>query len=91
MTFFLFLYSFAVCNAQINELSNGQSKSPVEVFDGELLVVVANQDHLLSPGSSVQLASKMNAKILALDSECGHYAFSCEIEKISETVRRFLD
>ena len=82
----------AILNFSVDgELSNSQSISPVEVFDGELLVVVANQDHLLSPGSSVQLASKMNAQILALDSECGHYAFSCEIEKISETVRCFLD
>ena len=43
------------------DISDGQNKSPVEAFVGELLVVIASKDHFVSPNSSVALASKMNA------------------------------
>lgn len=82
----------AIFNFSVNnDFDTSQNKSPIEAFNGELLVVVAKKDHLLCPGPSVQLASKMDARILELDSDCGHYSFSCEIEKISEVVRQFLD
>lgn len=60
-------------------------------FKGAALITIANQDQTLSPLSSIALAKLMNAKLLELDTNCGHYAFACEKERISEAVRNFLN
>ncbi len=81
------IYNFCIDDDSCND----QNTFQIEAFNGEGFTVIADQDHLLSPNSSRVLAKRMNTEILVLDSDCGHYAFSCEIEKISKAVGQFLD
>ncbi len=60
-------------------------------FKGKALITIAKEDLMLSPIASVALAKMMNAELLELDTDCGHYAFACEKERISQAVRNFLN
>ena len=57
------------------------------------LVVVADQDHMVSPIPARAFAKAMgaNAKLVALDGPCGHIAPSCEAAKLSQAVTAFLE
>jgi homoserine O-acetyltransferase len=56
----------------------------------KLLVVVAEQDHMVNPGPSKRFAKAAGAKLLALDTPCGHFLPGCEQAKLAEAVRTFL-
>jgi homoserine O-acetyltransferase len=57
----------------------------------KVLVVVAAQDHLVNPKPGLDFAALLGAKTMALDSDCGHKAVSCESAKLYPAVRAFLD
>ncbi len=69
----------------------GSLQKVSDQFKGDVLIVVAEKDMLLLPTQSIAFAKYANAELLALDSDCGHYAFACEIEEIGEKVAAFLN
>lgn len=69
---------------------NGKN-SLADVYLGEVLIIYSSSDNLVSPYSNQRLIELMNAKSLDLNSVCGHYAFGCDIEKISLAVKDFLN
>ncbi|MGB3589949.1 MAG: alpha/beta hydrolase [Tunicatimonas sp.] len=71
-------------------LEAGSLAKVAQNFQGETLTIVAQQDHMLLPTYAIELARERDDEILLLDSDCGHYAFACEQEKISQAVRKFL-
>lgn len=60
------------------------------VVKAKLFVIVAQNDHMVNPEPSVAFAGILKAKTLELSSDCGHFAFFCEQEKIREAVASFL-
>lgn len=56
----------------------------------ELLVVVAEQDQMVSPGPSLELARLRGAETLVLRGDCGHAAPTCEADLVGAKVRAFL-
>lgn len=73
------------------ELKKRNASSLAEVFQGQVLMVMARKDHVLSPNTSKALIAKMKVEVLELDSNCGHYSFNCEVSRIGETVSHFLE
>ncbi len=57
----------------------------------QALIIVAEQDHLLLPTTTADFAQATGSEIITLNTNCGHYAFACEQERISEAVRTFLE
>ncbi len=53
--------------------------------------VISAQDHMVNPGPARELAGLIGAESLVLDSDCGHYIFQCELERITSAVSQFLD
>jgi homoserine O-acetyltransferase len=53
-------------------------------------VIVAKQDHTVTPQPAVDFASLLHAPLLELDSDCGHLAPSCESPKVAAAVADFL-
>jgi homoserine acetyltransferase len=39
----------------------------------------------------MQLAEELNAKLLTLDSDCGHRSFACEADKVKKAITAFLE
>jgi homoserine O-acetyltransferase len=56
----------------------------------EVLMIVTPEDHLATPGPSLEFARLQGAEALILSSDCGHLGLECDNEEISEATRRFL-
>jgi homoserine O-acetyltransferase len=57
-----------------------------------LLIITSEQDRLVDPAPSKALASqKRTTKLLVLDNDCGHMAPVCEMKKVDQTVKAFLE
>lgn len=67
------------------------AKCYADVFKGEALIIYSGTDNLLSPSANVKTSQELNAQSLDLNSKCGHYAFSCDLQEISEAVNTFLN
>jgi homoserine O-acetyltransferase len=59
--------------------------------EADLLVIVAEQDHSVTPGPALEFAELVGAETIVLVSDCGHLAFSCELDRVRNEVRRFLE
>ena len=62
-----------------------------DVVKAEVLIIVSQQDHLVNPMSSVELAEALKSDLHELTGNCGHIAVFCEIEKVEEVVSDFLN
>lgn len=60
------------------------------MIKAKLLVVVATQDHMVTPGMATELAKTLQVPLVELTSDCGHLATSCEEDKVKQAVRQFL-
>jgi homoserine O-acetyltransferase len=54
----------------------------------KFLVVVSPQDHMVSPTPTLEFAAANGARVLSLDSPCGHLSLTCI--SLGPTVARFL-
>jgi homoserine O-acetyltransferase len=57
----------------------------------KVFVVVSRFDHVMTPGPATEFASLLGAKLLELESDCGHLATVCESTRLNETVADFLN
>jgi homoserine O-acetyltransferase len=55
-----------------------------------VFVVVSRFDHVVTPGPAIEFGSLLGAKILNLESECGHLATVCESNRLNKAVADFL-
>nr|WP_314582604.1 alpha/beta fold hydrolase [uncultured Pseudomonas sp.] len=57
-----------------------------------MLIITSEQDRLVDPGPSKALAAqKRTTKLLVLNNDCGHMAPVCEMKKVDQAVKAFLD
>ncbi|MGB9665639.1 MAG: alpha/beta hydrolase [Ignavibacteria bacterium] len=57
----------------------------------KLFLIIAKQDHILHPSSSLELAKILNCQTLLLDDNCGHLSVNCNLEKVREEINSFLN
>ncbi|AQG78321.1 alpha/beta fold hydrolase [Spirosoma montaniterrae] len=75
-----------------HDIYRGRSAAELKnVIKAKLLVVVATQDHMVTPGTATELARALNLPLIELTGDCGHLATSCEEEKLRTEVRKFLE
>lgn len=55
-----------------------------------VLVVAAEQDHMVNPRPALEMASVAGFDVLRLKTDCGHLATRCEDARIAAAVREFL-
>jgi len=56
----------------------------------DVLVIAAEQDHMVTPGPVLEFAEYLSALVVVLAGDCGHIAVDCEIEDVQTEVRSFL-
>ena len=64
-----------------------QAAAPV---GADVLVIAAEQDHMVTPGPVLEFAEYLSALVVVLAGDCGHVAVDCEIEDVQTEVRGFL-
>ena len=68
----------------------GDLERTARAVKAKVFVVVARYDHVVTPGPAIEFASLLGAKVLNLESECGHLATVCESSRLTEAVTEFL-
>ncbi len=67
--------------------------SPVEIkntIKADMLIIIATHDHLVNPISSIDFSEIINAKLIRLESNCGHMSPFCEADKVKMALSSFL-
>ncbi|HYS54859.1 MAG TPA: alpha/beta hydrolase [Thermoanaerobaculia bacterium] len=68
----------------------GHDIGSIEAVRAKMLVVVAQQDHMVNPAPAEEFARATKSELLVLTGDCGHLATQCEKEKLIPAVARFL-
>lgn len=62
-----------------------------EKIVSEMFMIIAERDMILHPSPAKEFAQMINAKILLLDSDCGHLSVNCEMERVVKEIIIFLE
>ncbi len=68
----------------------GSMRKAAAVVRARVLVVPAQQDHMVNPAPAIAFAKLIHAKMLLLTSDCGHLSPGCEAGLLDRTVAQFL-
>ncbi len=81
----------AMIDHDVTQPFGGAFERTAGEVEAEVLVVVAEQDHMVTPGPVLEFAEHLDAETLILDGDCGHRAPGCELGEMQPAVREFLD
>jgi len=81
----------AMMSLDVSEPFDGSMVRAAAAVKAKVFVIVANFDHVVTPGPAREFAPLVKAKTLELESDCGHLATSCESQKLSAAVKEFLN
>lgn len=81
----------AMMSIDVTEKFGGSWERAAGAVKAESLIIVARQDHTVTPAPALKFASLLKAETVVLDGDCGHSTHLCENEKISAAVTRFLE
>jgi homoserine O-acetyltransferase/O-succinyltransferase len=80
----------AIMKLDVAREFGGSLKRAADSVKAKVFIVVATFDHVVTPGPAKEFASLLGAKLLELDSDCGHLATACEYRRLNEAVAEFL-
>ena len=81
----------AMMALDITEKFGGSWEATAAAIKAKVFIIAAKFDHVVTPAPSLELAKRLNAPTLVLESDCGHLAPSCESQKISRAIAEFLE
>ena len=80
----------AMMAADVSKSFGGSMRKAAAAVRAQVLVVPAQQDHMVNPAPAIAFAKLMHAKILLLTSDCGHLSPGCEAGTLDRAVAQFL-
>lgn len=80
----------AMMALDVSQSFGGSMEGASHAVRARILVVVARQDHVVTPGPALEFARLIHAKTLELEGDCGHLATSCEAQRLNAAVAEFL-
>lgn len=82
----------AMMSLDVSAPFGGSMERAAAAVKARVLVVVAAQDRVVTPGPAVEFARLLGAKaqLLTLEGDCGHQAPGCEWRKLNPAVADFL-
>ena len=69
----------------------GSLEAAGEAIRAEMLVIVARQDHMVTPQPALEIARHALAETLILETDCGHLGPGCSSEEVRAKTLAFLD
>jgi homoserine O-acetyltransferase len=82
--------SEAMMSLDVAEPFGGSMEKTAASVKAKVFVIVARQDHVVTPQPAIDFASLLQAPMLELESDCGHLAPSCEQPKVAAAIAEFL-
>jgi homoserine O-acetyltransferase len=80
----------AMMALDVSDAFAGSMEKAAASVKAKVLVVVALQDHTVTPGPAMEFSQLIRAEMLTLDDECGHQLMSCENDRVVSAVSEFL-
>lgn len=80
----------AMMQLDVSREFGGSLERAAKAVKAKVFVVVSRFDHVVTPGPATEFASLLGAKLLELESDCGHLATVCESTRLNEAVKKFL-
>jgi homoserine O-acetyltransferase len=80
----------AMMSLDVTRNLGGSLERAAAAVKARAFIIVAQFDHVVTPGPAMQFARLKGAKLLVLDSDCGHLAPSCESKQVNQAVSDFL-
>ncbi len=68
----------------------GDIFTAARAVQAKMLIISAEQDHMVNPMPALAFAKLVHATTLVLTSDCGHMAPGCEISKVAPAIADFL-
>jgi len=68
----------------------GSLERAAAAVQAKAFIIVAKFDHVVTPGPAMEFARLKGAKLMVLDSDCGHQSPGCEATQLNPAVRDFL-
>jgi homoserine O-acetyltransferase len=82
--------SEAMIALDVADVYGGSMEKAAAAVRAKVFVVVAKQDHTVTPQPARNFAELLHAPLLELESDCGHLAPGCESTKLAAAVSDFL-
>ena len=82
--------SEAMLTLDVSDVHGGSMEKAAASVKAKVFVVVAKQDHTVTPQPARDFAALLHAPVLELESGCGHLATGCEGPKLAAAVADFL-
>src|SRR5689334_3049509 len=80
----------AMMQLDVSREFGGSLERAAQSVKAKVFVVVSRFDHVVTPGPATEFASLLGAKLLELESDCGHLATVCESGRLNQAVAEFL-
>jgi len=80
----------AMMGLDVSAPFGGDMQKAAAAVKAKMLVVVATKDRVVTPEPAREFAKLKGAKLVELDSDCGHGATSCQITELQRAVDQFL-
>ena len=80
----------AMMQLDVSRDFGGSLERAARAVKARVFVVVAKQDHVVTPGPASDFAKLIGAKLLVLEGDCGHLVTACESARLNQAVRDFL-
>jgi len=80
----------AIMALDVSAPFGGSMERAAAATKAKAFVIVATKDRAVNPAPTLDFARLVHAKVLELESDCGHLAPGCESEKVNRSVAEFL-
>ena len=80
----------AMMQLDVSREFGGALELAAQTVKAKVFVVVAKQDHVVTPGPASEFAKLLGAKLLVLEGDCGHLSTACESRLLNQAVGDFL-
>jgi len=80
----------AMMNLDVSAPFGGAMEKAAAAVKAKVLVIVAVQDHMVTSGPVREFAKLLGARVVEMESDCGHDSEDCEPDKVREAIAEFL-
>jgi homoserine O-acetyltransferase len=81
----------AMMQLDVTREFGGSLERAAKAVKAKVFVVVSKFDHVVTSGPATEFGALLGAKVLTLESDCGHLATVCESNRLNEAVADFLN
>ena len=81
----------AMLQQDVSRPYGGDLQKAARRVKARTLIIVVKTDHMVNPRKALQFAEMIKAEKVVLDDPCGHLGIGCNLQKVAEIIKQFLE